>query len=179
MSSRQLQSCPNCGLSNDSSGHVISFQAKTIQELKQEVTGMIQHLPTTRTLTSLHQTTRSSIEKRRSGRRNNDNNAWMHPPRHRTDNQEERMDTLVSHRASIQLLAQNFTQWTNASAAIRPDFLLHHLKREHSWMFPDPLAYGVREHVINIYSFSRRVAEELIPESARIELPSSSVVVTK
>jgi transposase len=44
---------------------------------------------------------------------------------------------------------------------------------------PHPLPYGVKEHVINIYNCSRCGAEELFPESARKELPSSSVVVTK
>jgi transposase len=43
---------------------------------------------------------------------------------------------------------------------------------------PDPLPYGVKEHVLNIYSCSRCGAEELISESARRELPSSSIVAT-
>ncbi len=43
---------------------------------------------------------------------------------------------------------------------------------------PEPLPYNVNEHVINVYKCSRCGAEELIPESARRELPSSSVAVT-
>lgn len=43
---------------------------------------------------------------------------------------------------------------------------------------PNPLPYSVRQHVITIYSCAQCGAEELIPESARRELPRSSVVVT-
>lgn len=43
---------------------------------------------------------------------------------------------------------------------------------------PEPLPYNVREQVINIYSCTRCGEDDLIPESARNELPSSSVVVT-
>ena len=43
---------------------------------------------------------------------------------------------------------------------------------------PEPLPYNVREHLINVYSCSRCGADDLIPESARKELPSSSVAVT-
>jgi len=43
---------------------------------------------------------------------------------------------------------------------------------------PEPLPYGVREHIVNVYRCSSCGATELIPESAGRELPSSSVVVT-
>lgn len=43
---------------------------------------------------------------------------------------------------------------------------------------PEPLPYDVREHVINVYKCSVCGADDLIPESARKELPSSSVAVT-
>ena len=43
---------------------------------------------------------------------------------------------------------------------------------------PEPLPYNVHEHIINMYSCSRCGAADLIPESAREELPSSSVRVT-
>lgn len=43
---------------------------------------------------------------------------------------------------------------------------------------PEPRPYDVKEHVINFYSCSVCGADGLIPESARKELPSSSVVAT-
>jgi transposase len=43
---------------------------------------------------------------------------------------------------------------------------------------PEPIPYNVWEHVINVYSCSKCGADGLIPESARKELPSSSVGVT-
>ena len=43
---------------------------------------------------------------------------------------------------------------------------------------PEPLPYSVKEHVINVYRCSRCGVNELIPESARRELPSSSIVIT-
>jgi transposase len=44
---------------------------------------------------------------------------------------------------------------------------------------PEPLPYNVREHLINVYSCSRcGAADDLIPESARKELPSSTIAVT-
>ncbi len=43
---------------------------------------------------------------------------------------------------------------------------------------PEPLPYNVKEHIINVYRCSVCGADELIPESARKELPSSSVEVT-
>ena len=41
---------------------------------------------------------------------------------------------------------------------------------------PEPLPYTVKEHIVNFYKCSGCGADELIPESARRELPSSSVV---
>ena len=41
---------------------------------------------------------------------------------------------------------------------------------------PEPLPYTVKEHIVNVYKCSGCGADELIPESARRELPSSSVV---
>ncbi|MCL5069078.1 MAG: IS66 family transposase [Thaumarchaeota archaeon] len=43
---------------------------------------------------------------------------------------------------------------------------------------PEPHPYDVREHIINVYSCSRCGADQLIPESARSELPSQSLAVT-
>ena len=43
---------------------------------------------------------------------------------------------------------------------------------------PELVPYAVKDHVINVYSCSECGAEELIPESARNDLPSSSVIVT-
>lgn len=43
---------------------------------------------------------------------------------------------------------------------------------------PEPLPYTVQEHVVNVYRCSRCGAGEMIPESARRELPSSASVVT-
>lgn len=43
---------------------------------------------------------------------------------------------------------------------------------------PEPLPYTTREHVINIYKCLGCGADDLIPESARKELPSSSLEVT-
>jgi len=43
---------------------------------------------------------------------------------------------------------------------------------------PEPLPYTVREHVVNVYRCSGCGADELVPESARRELPSSSVLAT-
>ena len=43
---------------------------------------------------------------------------------------------------------------------------------------PEPRPYDVREHVINFYRCSVCGADELIPESARRELPSHSLAVT-
>jgi Transposase IS66 family/zinc-finger binding domain of transposase IS66 len=43
---------------------------------------------------------------------------------------------------------------------------------------PEPLPYTVKEHIVNVYKCSGCGADELIPESARRELPSS-VVTTK
>ncbi len=39
---------------------------------------------------------------------------------------------------------------------------------------PEALPYTVKEHIVNVYRCSRCGADELIPESARRELPSSS-----
>lgn len=43
---------------------------------------------------------------------------------------------------------------------------------------PEPLPYTVREHVVNVYRCAGCGADELIPESARKELPPSSVLAT-
>ncbi len=43
---------------------------------------------------------------------------------------------------------------------------------------PEPLPYTVKEHIVNIYRCSRCGANELIPESARRDLPSSSITAT-
>jgi transposase len=43
---------------------------------------------------------------------------------------------------------------------------------------PEPLPYTARQHIINVYGCLNCGANELIPESARRDLPSSSVVVT-
>ena len=43
---------------------------------------------------------------------------------------------------------------------------------------PEPLPYTARQHIINVYKCLGCGADELIPESARRELPSSSVEVT-
>lgn len=43
---------------------------------------------------------------------------------------------------------------------------------------PEPLPYTVKEHIVNVYRCSRCGADELIPESARRELPASASVVT-
>lgn len=40
---------------------------------------------------------------------------------------------------------------------------------------PEPRPHTVTEHIVNVYRCSRCGADELIPESARINLPSSSV----
>src|SRR5487761_839466 len=42
----------------------------------------------------------------------------------------------------------------------------------------EPLPYNVREHIINVYECSGCGAEELIPESARRDLPSSALDLT-
>jgi Transposase IS66 family/zinc-finger binding domain of transposase IS66 len=43
---------------------------------------------------------------------------------------------------------------------------------------PEPLPYNVREHLINVYRCSTCGADDLIPESAGEELPSSTITVT-
>ncbi len=177
MASRELRSCPNCGLSNASSEHIISCQAKTIQELKQELAELKQrlsHYENSNIPPSKNSLLYREMKKKRREEKQNGN-----PPSSASNKKPGRKN---GHMGVTQIftptdspIIHTMDRCPNCNST---RLSVTSTEKRTVVDVPEPHPYAVKEHTINVYRCSRCGADELIPESARRELPSSSVVVT-
>lgn len=173
MTSQEEQNCPTCGLS------LAAFQelSKRVEELTQEIAELKKRLSVYENSNSPPSKNslvyREMKKKRKEERMNNSEDVSSMAPKKpgRKDGHDGVTQIFTPTGSPIIHTMDRCPNCNSTRLSVTST------ERRTMVDVPDPRPYTVKEHIINVYKCSRCGAGELIPESARRDLPSSSASV--